>query len=178
LVARFATALPFESKTKDGSRSATGTWTRYSFGVRGRILAGDKPDAPQIGLEGTYGDWHFAFSGDDPIVSDVPGVHYKYVRGGADLRVPFDKAALIAGAGYMYILSAGQFSEKFPHATIGGVDAKVGGSYGITPMLELRATATYTRIFSTLNPVPGDYWVAGGALDQYVVGDVAIAALF
>jgi len=100
------------------------------------------------------------------------------VRGGADARLPFDKAAFLASAGYMYILSSGQFGEKFPRATIGGVDVKVGGSYALTPMLELRGTATYTRIFSTLNPVPGDYWVAGGALDQYVVGDVSIAALF
>src|SRR6266540_3367608 len=68
LVGRFATALPFESKTKDGSHSATGSWTRYSVGLRGRILAGDKADAPQIGLEGTYGDWNFAFTGDDPVV--------------------------------------------------------------------------------------------------------------
>jgi len=178
LVARYSTALAFESKTKDGTHTATGSWSRYAVGVRGRILAGDKPDAPQVGLEGTYGDWKFTFTGDDPVVYDVPAVDYHYLRGGLDARIPFGPAALLASAGYLHVLSSGDFGDKFPHASIAGVDVKVGGSYALTPMLELRGTATYTRIFSTLNPVPGDVWVAGGALDQYVVGDVAVAALF
>jgi hypothetical protein len=182
LVARASDSLVFESQTNDGKQSAKGKMTRYAVGVRGRIPTGPGADSPLFGLEATYGAWKFDFSGDDQVVTELPAVDYKYIRAGADGRVPFGPAAVFFGVGYMNVMSSGNFGKMFPHATIGGIDAKVGGSYGLTQWLEARASFAYTRIFSSFKPTPDDaaagYPIAGGALDQYFVGNMALAALF
>jgi hypothetical protein len=177
IVARASDSLTFESKTSDGTQTAKGKWTRYAVGVRGRIPIG-QAGGPLVGLEGTYGAWKYDFSGTDSVVSDLPAVDYKFVRAGADARVPFGKAAVFLGAGYMNIMSSGAFGDRFPHASIGGVDAKLGASYGLTPWLEARAAFTYARIFSTAKPVAADNFIAGGALDQYFVGSAGVSAIF
>jgi len=178
IVGRYAGSLGFESQTKDGSQKATGSWTRSAIGVRGRFNAGQKNSGPYIGIEGTYGTWAFVFEGDAAIVAEVPSVRYKYLRGAIDARFPFNAFSLIAGLGGMYVFSGGEFSDRFPHATIAGVDAMVTGAYAILPWLEARAEVTYTRIFSSAKPERGDAFIAGGALDEYVVFHGGVAAVF
>jgi hypothetical protein len=176
-VARFANAFEFQSKTRDGAQSLSGSWSRYAVGVGGRISTGDKKD-PLINVEGTYGLWTFAFAGLDQVVNEVPAVEYKNVRIGADARIPLGAASLVGGAGYMNILSAGPFSTRFPHASIAAIDAMVGAAYAILPSVEAKASVTYTRVFSDARPQVGDANVAGGALDQYLVANVGASALF
>jgi hypothetical protein len=178
LVGRFGSSLSFSSATRAGDQTTKGTWMRYAVGARARIHTGNQPGAVLVGVEATYGDSKFNFTGTGAIVAEVPSVDYKYVRGGVDVRVPFGALALLAGAGYRHILSSGGLGEKFPHATIGGVDGHVGGAYQLTSYLDLRATADYVRVFSSLNPRVGDRFVAGGALDQYFVFQVAACAFF
>jgi hypothetical protein len=178
VVFRYAGSLPFESKTKDGAQKATGSWTRTAVGVRGRFLAGPKNSGPYIGLEGTYGTWAFVFEGDEPIVSEVPSVRYKYVRGAVDARFPFNAFSLTVGLGGMYVMSAGEFSDRFPHATIAGVDGTARAAYAFLPWLEARAELNYTRIFSSAKPERGDAYIAGGALDEYFIFHGGVAAAF
>jgi hypothetical protein len=178
LVGRFGYALERKSETRDGSQSANTTWTRFSAGVRGRIRAGDAADSPVIGLEGTYGQWAFLFTGPDTIVAQTPSVEYKYVRAGADIRVPLGSLSLLGGAGYMYVLSTGLLGERFPHSKVGEVDLRVGAAYGFTPALEARVTATYSRFFMSAHPQVGDQNLAGGALDQYLIAHAGIAYAF
>jgi len=178
LVGRFGASLSFDSKTKAGDQSAKGTWSRYAIGARARIHAGDGAGAPLIGIEGTYGDSKFEFTGTDPVIATIPSVDYKYIRGGADIRIPFGAFALLGGAGYLGILSSGPFGEKFPHATIGGVDAKLTATYRVAENVELLASGDYLRVFSKENPRPGETFVAGGALDQYVVFRAGVSLLF
>jgi hypothetical protein len=78
----------------------------------------------------------------------------------------------------MYVMSAGQFSDRFPHATIAGVDATATGAYAFLPWLEGRAEVNYTRIFSSAKPERGDSYIAGGALDEYFIFHGGIAAVF
>jgi hypothetical protein len=177
IVARVANAFEFESKTRDGAQSASGSWSRYALGVRGRISTGGKTD-PLIGVEGTYGLWTFAFTGLDKVVNDVPAVEYKHVRIGADGRIPLGAASLVGGAGYISVLSAGPFSTRFPHASIAAIDAMIGGAYAVLPWIEARASLTYTRVFSSVRPQLGDANVAGGALDQYLVANVGASVIF
>jgi hypothetical protein len=177
-VGRVGYALNRKSETRDGGQSAETSWTRISAGLRGRIRAGDSSSSPTIGLEGTYGQWSFLFSGTDPVVLQTPSVEYKYVRAGADARVPFGAFALLGGAGYMYVLSAGPLGDKFPHATIGEVDLRLGAAYAFSPAFEAQLTATYDRFFMSAHPVAADSYVAGGALDQYVIAHGGIAYAF
>jgi hypothetical protein len=178
VVGRYAGSLGFESQTKDGSQKATGSWTRIAVGARGRVLAGPKATGPYLGVEGTYGMWDFAFQGADAIVAEVPSVQYRYLRAALDARFPFGAFSITAGAGGMYVMSAGQFSDRFPNATIMGVDATVAAAYAFLPWLEARASADYTRIFSSANSQRGDQYIAGGALDEYFIFHGGVAAVF
>jgi hypothetical protein len=178
LVGRFGSSLSFKSSTRDGGQSANATWTRYAVGARARIHTSDGPGAVLVGIEGAYGDSKFTFTGTDTVVLAVPSVDYKYVRAGADVRVPLGQFALFGGAGYLNILSSGAFEQKFPRAKLGGLDARLGAGYRITRSLELLASGEYVRVFSSVNPQPGDPFVAGGGLDQYAVFHVGISLLF
>jgi len=179
VVGRFANSLPVNSTADDGSGTARGSFMRYAVGLRGRILTGDKKNSPLIGLEGTYGVWSFAFSGLDQVVTDaVLGVEYKHLRAGADVRVPFGEFSLLGGLGYMNISSAGAYTERFPRATVAGVDAMIGGAYAVASFIDLRARLGYTRIFSSANPELDAPYVAGGALDQYLSFNLGASAIF
>jgi hypothetical protein len=178
LVGRFGTSLSFDSKTQSCDQSAKGTWSRYAVGARGRIHAGDGPGHVLVGIEAMYGDSKFEFTGTDALVASIPSIDYKYIRGGADVRIPFGAFALLGGAGYVNILSTGPFGDKFPHATLGGVDAKIAATYRVAQNVELLASGDYLRVFSKLNPRPGETFVAGGALDQYFVFRAGVSLLF
>jgi hypothetical protein len=178
LVGRLGYALERTSTTRDGEQTAHTSWTRFSGGLRGRIRAGDGADSPVVGLEATYGQWSFLFSGTDPVVGLSPSVEYKYVRPGADVRVPMGAFSLFGGAGYMFILSAGPLDAKFPNATLGAVDLKAGAGYAFTPALEARASLTYSRFFMSAHSINTDDNVVGGALDQYLVAHGGVAYAF
>jgi hypothetical protein len=178
IVGRYAGSFPFSSTTRDGSQEASGSWTRSAVGVRGRIQAGPKTSGPYLGIEGTYGTWAFVFEGSSPVVAEVPSVTYKYLRPAFDARFPFGAFSLKVGVGGMYVMSAGEYSDRFPHASIWGVDGAVNAAYTFLPWLEARADMSYTRIFSSTNPQVGDTYIAGGALDEYFIFHGGVAAVF
>jgi hypothetical protein len=178
LVGRVANSLALESKSADGTQTARATFWRYAVGLRGRILAGKTKDSPLIGLEGTYGVWSFLFGGDAEFVEDAPPVQYRYLRAGADVRVPVGVFSLLGGAGYMNVLSAGPFTERFPNARITGLDAAIGGTYAVMPSVEVRLVLTYARIFSNAHADLDAPYVAGGARDQYVIGNLGVSSIF
>lgn len=177
LVGRYAGSLAVESATSDG-QSVRASFQRYAFGLRGRIPTGDRKTSPLIGVEGTYGIWNYAFSGTDQAVDEAPSVQYRYVRAGADARIPFGSLTLLAGAGYMNISSAGMLSDRFPQLTVAGVDAMGGGTYAVMPSIDVRLLLTYSRFFSSANPEPGADYIAGGTLDQYVILTLGASTIF
>jgi hypothetical protein len=178
LVGGYGEALPWDSKTRAGDQSANASWSRFYVGGRARFRVGETKTDPLVGIQGTYGEWKFLFSGNAPVVSQVPAVDYKFVRLGGDVRVPVGPVALLANAGALYVLSAGPFSDRFPRATIGGLDVLLGGAYSFLPWLEARATVAYTRVFSSVHPQPGNNYAVGGALDQYLVFSAGASAYF
>ena len=177
LVGRYAGSLGVESTASDGQK-VTGSFQRYALGLRARIPTGDRKTMPLIGLEATYGIWNYAFTGTDEAVDEAPSVQYRYVRAGADARIPFGAWTVLAGAGYMNISSAGLLSERFPNLTVAGIDILGGGTYAVMPSIELRLLVTYARFFSSANPDPDADYVAGGTLDQYVIATFGAATLF
>jgi hypothetical protein len=61
---------------------------------------------------------------------------------------------------------------------VAGVDAAVGGTYTVASFVELRLLVTYVRFFSSANPDPGAQYIAGGALDQYIMAGLGATAVF
>jgi hypothetical protein len=177
VVGRYAGSLGVESETSDGQK-VKGSFQRYAFGLRARVPTGDRKSRPLVGLEGTYGLWNYAFTGTDEAVDEAPSVQYKFVRAGADARFPFGSLALLAGAGYMNIWSAGTLSERFPRLTVSGIDALGGGSLSVASTVELRLLLTYARFFSSTNVEPGADYIAGGTLDQYVLLTFGASTIF
>jgi hypothetical protein len=159
----YARAFALQSSTTESGNVST-QWSRYSLGARVRVRTGSE-SSPVIGLMGAYGDEAFTISSSSP-TAFMPSVDYHFVRASGDLRVPFGRFAAFADVGYLFVLSSGDVAGRFPKASVGGVEAELGGAFAIGGGFEARATASYRRFFYSMNPTPGDNFVAGGALDQ------------
>ncbi len=166
-----------------GSRSEGMTYpTRaYSFdiGLLGRIPLGRF--LPEIGVG--YGMHGFEISDISADVKkpQIPSVVYSFVRIAAGLRVEATRRIFAtAHFGYRLILSAGEFQSAayFPRSRIDGVDVDVGFGVVIWRGLQARAAFDMQRYFSSLKPEPGDPFIAGGAVDEYLGGTLEVAYRF
>jgi len=171
---RYARAFGLASADSAGTKVGT-SWQAFDVGLRERLpLAGWFI----LGIDAGYGDSSFAF--DDAIqpVAQLPSVHYKVLRGGVDGRFGRGDLSLRLGARYLEVLSTGDLAALFPHAKVGGVEATIGVADMIARGVEVSLDVTYTRYFYSLLPVPGDAYVAGGALDEMASVSLGVAYLF
>jgi hypothetical protein len=175
LVLAYAQAFATRSATVDAGTLET-RWTRYAAGGRVRVRAGGD-GGPVFGLTGAYGGELFAIESLNPNAS-LPSVDYRFVRASADARVPLGRFAVFGDVGYLFVLSAGAVAARFPKSSVGGVQAEVGGAVAIAAGFEARVTASYRRFFYTMNPTPGDGYVAGGALDELSGLQASLAYVF
>ncbi|MDP3275005.1 MAG: hypothetical protein Q8Q09_07395 [Deltaproteobacteria bacterium] len=149
----------------------------FDVGLRVRIPVG----AHEIALHGTYGQQHFAIEnngGGSPTSTDpgVPAVQYQTVRVGASARLSAgDRVAILLGASGMPLLSAGNIGQYFTRSTGAAVEAQLGVAIKLVSGLELRVLADGRRYFYAMNPMVGDRWVAGGALDHHISAGAALA---
>lgn len=170
VTARIAGALGLASATSEGDVLTT-HWSRFDFGGRLRF----RPIGTRgvmVGLRGSLGNEQFGFV-DAPksLAATLPEVSYSYSRVGLDARVPFGRAALLLDAGYDGVETAGALYTRIRSASVGGVDAGLGLAVRIGLGFEARIHARYVRYVSAFAPVPGDAYVAGGALDElFAVG--------
>jgi hypothetical protein len=129
-----------------------------------------------VGLNVGYGANVFSF--DEPQFSAVlPSMDYRMLRGALDVRASFGAFSVIAGGGYLDVLSVGALGAVFPRESVGGVEGKVRGAFMPTRSIEISMGLAYTRFFYSFNPAPGDSGVAGGALDEMARLSLAVAYL-
>ena len=133
-----------------------------------------------IGLSLGYGRHEVQFEPNDAaaeaIAGEVASVHYQYLRLGADLRADLGAVALVGGLGYRANVGAGEVYDRFTptnrgtqgDASIGAIDLSGGLGVEIMSGVEGRFVAEYARYFYSFEPVPGDQYIAGGALDQFL----------
>ena len=76
--------------------------------------------------------------------------------------------AILAGFDFFIPLSSGAVYDAFTDASVLGFALGGGVAIPITSGVEARVQLDYARFFSSFTPVPGDAFVAGGALDQYL----------
>jgi hypothetical protein len=171
---RYARAFGLASADSAGTRVGT-SWQAFDLGLRERL-----PLTRWfiLGIDAGYGDASFVF--DDAIqpAAQLPSVHYKVLRGGVDGRFGRGDLSLQLGARYLEVLSTGDLATLFPHAKVGGVEATIGVADMIARGVEVSLDVTYTRYFYSLLPVPGDAYVAGGALDEMASVSLGVAYLF
>jgi hypothetical protein len=176
-LAPLAVVAALEQGLGVGSREA-GSDQRFSSDVRAyrvgagwRLAGADAELTPAV----AYAVHGFAMGKAE---APAPDVRYRLVWAGADGRwSPLPRATLLATAAYLHALSAGPMTgeERFPRAIASGVALAVGGAYGVTDALELRATVGLRRMGFDMKAEPGDRLVAGGAIDQSVWAGLALA---
>ena len=158
------------SETSDGTSYETSA-SEWSAGVHGAWpIAGT-----QLGVHAGYGEQRCAVGGDL-----IPDVTYRWLGVGVALRVPFgSRLALEGGAGWRQLVDAGELGSAawFPRVSGAGVDVDLGVRWQATDAIALSAGGDLRRYFLAMNPEPGDPWIAGGALDQYlaVVARLSVA---
>lgn len=163
----YAFAPAFDSATADGAGIRT-SWDHGDLKLQlpGR-LAKHALD-PRLGPSFGYGWIGFAFSTSEPLAAEIPTATYRFVRIGLIGSMTFAKRfTLKAGFDYLGAASGGTVYDRFRDVTLNGIDARLGLTAEITGGIRANLIFDYTRFFSTFVPVPGDAYVAGGALDQF-----------
>ena len=173
LTGSFARAFGISSATKSGSKLGT-TWMRAGGGLRARFRPGSN-EGPVLGVSGGVNFTSFTFDGSATLATSTPDVNYVSLRGGVDARIPFWRMALLLDAGYDGALSAGAVYDRFTGSTVGGLDFGAGFAILIASGFEARLTGHYTRYFYSFDPVPGNAYVAGGALDELLGIGIGVA---
>jgi hypothetical protein len=180
----YAFALGSTYKTPQAGQEGKTYTTKamqYAIGLRGNFIFGTNT----VGIGAEYGSQTFEVDLPPPVLptatsagnAGVPDVSYTFVRPNVTARFGLgDKVALLVGAGYLIVMSAGEIesADYFPadngKASVAGVDANIGIAYEIANHIELRPRLDFRRYFYKFKP-DIDYnishWVAGGALDDY-----------
>ena len=150
----------------------------YSFGLRIRIHPwGDS--GTLLGVSYEYANRSFFFESAGPAGDgQLPSVDYRANRTEADVHIPFGRFALLAGAAFRAVLSAGDVQSRFRTPSVNGVDGELGASATVVTGWEARVVLDYERYFYAFQPIPGDGYIAGGALDQFFGGRLAVAYVF
>jgi hypothetical protein len=99
----------------------------------------------------------------------APNVDYSMVKPGVDFRwAATSRLSVLGHADYLHVLSAGSLADKdrFPRATVRGIEATLGMGFALTKELDLEGSAGLRRLGIATNVIPGDQAIAGGAIDQ------------
>jgi len=169
------------------SRNGMGHYTTYSL----NWSVGAKVRLP-LGLFAiaAYGDQRFQLQrvGNASGI-DVPMVDYRYLRVGGGARVNITPDVLLmASAAYLQCLSLGQIAMAgyYPKATCAAFEAGAGVGIRLNAMFELQGGASIRRYGLAFHQTRTDFAadinvqgprVAGGAVDQYLFGYVALAGV-
>jgi hypothetical protein len=160
----FAQAFAVSSQDSTGAHVGT-TWQTFDVGAIARF-----PFSRAFGASVSLGYGGNDFKFDQALAggaAQLPSVAYRFLRAGGDVRVAFlTRLSAFAGGSYLDMLSTGYTAALFPRESVGGVEAHLGASCRLARSWEVSLAASYTRVFYSVNPVPGDASVAGGALDQ------------
>jgi hypothetical protein len=149
----------------DGTRYPTSS-LRLRLNLAGRIPIADRLE---LGITFGYALTTYGITGDAATRPNVPDVAYSALRPAASVGLKIVGPLWIkVGGGYHILLNTGQLgsAEYFPRVTGGGFDASAGVMVRLFRFVEIRAAYEYQRYWFSMNPEPGDPYVAGGALDD------------
>jgi hypothetical protein len=135
----------------------------YSVGLEYRFRLGEKGST----LTPTLGYALSTFNAGQSV--GAPNVDYRIVKPGLEARWAItNRLALLWHADYLHVLSSGSLgaTERFPRATVRGVESAGSLALAVLDGLEIAAGVGVRRFGIATNVVPGDKAIAGGAVDQ------------
>lgn|GEM_PF-1623787 len=154
------------------------TYNTNSDSYRGGVTARLPLSRGELGLQATFGTHVFAFGestrGSAQLL--VPTVRYRSARAGLFGRVPLAKRlTLVTGAGAHKVWEKGELAQSFfPRHKVGAVDGSLGVQWHLGEAWRLEVGAEYRRYFYAMRPEPGDRFIVGGAVDQYLSGTISM----
>ncbi|MBF5044436.1 hypothetical protein FGE12_18700 [Aggregicoccus sp. 17bor-14] len=161
------------STMPDGQRYGTDS-DAYRGGLTLRLPLG----RGELGTSATFGTQVFAFRqptrGGTELL--VPSVRYRSARAGLFGRIPVaERLTLVLDAGVHKVWETGDLRDAFfPHNVVGAVDGALAGEWHLGEAWRLKVGAEYRRYYYAMHPEPGDRFIVGGALDEYLAGTVAL----
>jgi hypothetical protein len=179
LGASFGLIASFEklvgTKTTDTNGASIDTLAQqYEVGLRGRLPLA----AHEVGVSATYGKQTFHVSQTDPGpgAGTVPNVDYTFAGFGADARLRFAPLEIGAHVGTRAVLDTGTLNKMwFSTVKTTTIGAGLSVAYRLTPMFDLVGGVDFMRYAFDFNPVnPMNAIIAGGAVDQYISGFLAL----
>ncbi len=171
-----------DSTRADGSTFPTSS-QQFLVGLRWRYPTGRWE--PFVVLD--YGVHSFEFGVSGPPIpgqdntAGVPGVRYELVRIGGGFRVALGKKETYIIGGNLAlraVFNVGGIGTNtwFPEAKANGLDTGLFVGFALPLGFEIRLGLDFRRYWFKLNPVPPNApYVAGGALDRYLVGTLGFA---
>jgi hypothetical protein len=181
LLANFGVVGSYEKliATKTQSSSSTTEAQQFEIGVRGRMPLGEH----EVGLAASYGQQTFHVSDTDPgpfAGGTVPNVDYTFVDLDADGHFRLNPITIGAHLGTRFVTHTGALGKEwFPTVKTTAIEAGLSAAYRLTPLFEVVLGADLMRYAFDFNPVPqGAGLVAGGAVDQYISGYLALRVTF
>jgi hypothetical protein len=150
------------SSAIDGGDEYPTQWSRIAGGLRLRVPM----DWLVLGGSLSLAYDRFTIEGSGPIADELPSTTALSLRGRVEARVSLGPVAPFVTAAYLGPLSKSGIYDRVREPTLGGIELGGGLAVPIAHGFEVRAGAQYTRWYSSFEPVPGDPFVAGGALEQ------------
>jgi hypothetical protein len=177
LIGRYEKLIGTKTPAPDGA-TAVGFATygqQLEVGARVRLPLG----AHEVGVGASYGKQAFHVEASDPGPSSgstVPNVDYTFIGVGVDARVRLHPIELGAHVGTRFVSKTGALAEQWFNTTkTTSIAAGVSAGYQITPLFGVVAGADILRYAFDFNPVDTtSLVVAGGAVDQYISGFLAL----
>jgi hypothetical protein len=198
-------AFGLSSGTEDSTYVFGTNWNRFGAGLRYRQRIIEIDTRPLVlGFNGSFHFQNFTFDPESElaptIIDEIATVEYLYMRAGLDMRIPVvNWFAIVPSFGFIGTLNSGEelpnpecqdrnpadqtvpdchLYERFRDPTVYAIDFGVYFAFALPKGFEPRAGVEYTRFFSTFKPEPGDPYIAGGALDQYLALRVGLAYVY
>lgn len=172
LVAQAELSAPMSSENEVGVAFPTSALHVFG-GIDGRLPLG----ALELGARAGAGHQRFSISDADDGTARpaMPDAAYTYLSAGARLRVTAGELAFGAHGGYLLLMGAGDIAADawFPRSTGAGVDYGGAVEYAPVENFAMVLGVDVRRFFFSMNPQVGDPNVAGGAVDQYLVGHLS-----
>jgi hypothetical protein len=175
LIARYEKIVATKTTDVNGATFDT-LGQQIELGVRGRLPLGDH----ELGLTASGGQHTFHVTAKDMGPSggtSVPNVDYTFAGLDADVRLrPTSQSEIGAHVGTRFVMKTGDLAKEWFNTTkTTSIEAGVSVAYKLTPMFSVVGGADFLRYAFDFNPVnPQSQFVAGGAVDQYISGFLAL----
>lgn len=169
LAASFDCGLGMKSTDLSGAADFPTKYLAYSAGLHA-LIPTNRSESFSLGPQIVYGGSNFKV-GDDASLqarSEIPASTYQMIAAGLVAQLRLDRVLARAQLSYLGMLDTGGFKGLYPNSSANGLRMGVNIGYAFAEHWDINAGLDYTRVGFSLKPEPGDPWIAGGALDQYV----------